>query len=37
MEDENKIQCQVCGEFVELDDFDFIEDMCVLNAAMKAT
>ena len=29
MEDENKIQCQVCGEFVELDDFDFINDCCV--------
>lgn len=25
---ENKIDCPICGEIVELDDFDFIEDMC---------
>jgi hypothetical protein len=26
---ENKIDCPICGEIVELDDFDFIEDMCI--------
>jgi hypothetical protein len=26
---ENKIDCPICGEIVELDDFDFIEDCCI--------
>lgn len=26
---ENKIDCPICGEIVDLDDFNFCEDMCI--------